>query len=138
MLRITELRLPLDHPEAALRSRLALLGLDAARLADKPFMPETLSELRAGAQIFDLSHKAFHSSGLPCIRALARITSPSGPPVSGPVAIIAAPGETVSDAELEMGLAAQIAARDPKQALQMAEDLPPEVVHDALAERRRK
>lgn len=38
-----------------------LLELDAARAAGQPYKPETLAELRAGASIFDLSHKAFKS-----------------------------------------------------------------------------
>lgn len=38
-----------------------LLELDAAQAAGQPYKPETLAELRAGASIFDLSHKAFKS-----------------------------------------------------------------------------
>src|SRR5687767_15883971 len=36
-----------------------LLELDAARVAGQPYKPDTLAELRAGAKVFDLSHKAF-------------------------------------------------------------------------------
>src|SRR5687768_17160964 len=36
-----------------------LLELDAARAAGQPYNRETLAELRAGGNIFDLSHKAF-------------------------------------------------------------------------------
>src|SRR5687767_8825979 len=36
-----------------------LLELDAARVAGQAFKPDTLAELRAGAKVFDLSHKAF-------------------------------------------------------------------------------
>jgi two-component system chemotaxis sensor kinase CheA len=36
-----------------------LLELDAARATGQPYKRETLAELRAGANIFDLSHKAF-------------------------------------------------------------------------------
>jgi two-component system, chemotaxis family, sensor kinase CheA len=39
-----------------------LLELDAARIAEKPYKPETLAELRAGTKIFNLSHHAFRES----------------------------------------------------------------------------
>jgi len=40
-----------------------LLELDAARAAGQPFKPETLSELRNGAKIFDISNTAFREGG---------------------------------------------------------------------------
>ncbi|MCX7257182.1 MAG: ATP-binding protein [Polaromonas sp.] len=40
-----------------------LLELDAMRNAGLPYKPETLTELRAGAQIFDASHAAFRRGG---------------------------------------------------------------------------
>jgi len=36
-----------------------LLELDAARAAGRPYHPDTLAELRAGARVFDQSHAAF-------------------------------------------------------------------------------
>ena len=41
-----------------------LLELDAMRSAGLPYKPETLAELRAGAQIFDVSHAAFRKGAL--------------------------------------------------------------------------
>jgi two-component system, chemotaxis family, sensor kinase CheA len=41
-----------------------LLELDAARIADKPYKPETLAELRAGAKVFDLSATAFKEGNI--------------------------------------------------------------------------
>lgn len=40
-----------------------LLELDAARAAGQPYRPETLAELRAGAKIFEASHRAFKDGG---------------------------------------------------------------------------
>jgi two-component system, chemotaxis family, sensor kinase CheA len=40
-----------------------LLELDAARIAEKPYKPETLAELRGGAKIWQLSHVAFREGG---------------------------------------------------------------------------
>jgi two-component system, chemotaxis family, sensor kinase CheA len=60
-----------------------LLEMDAARVSDKPFRPETLAELRAGAKIFNLSHHAFREGatlpggdGKPVF--LEAVTSPRG------------------------------------------------------------
>ena len=36
-----------------------LLELDAARIAGRPFRPETIAELRAGTKIWQASHQAF-------------------------------------------------------------------------------
>ena len=67
-----------------------LLELDAARVAEKPYKPETLAELRAGAKIFDLSHKAFREGatlpggdGKPVF--LEAVTSPRGRELEGQV-----------------------------------------------------
>jgi two-component system, chemotaxis family, sensor kinase CheA len=40
-----------------------LLELDAARIAEKPFKPETLAELRAGTKIWQTSNLAFRDGG---------------------------------------------------------------------------
>src|SRR5688572_28300518 len=60
-----------------------LLELDAARVAGQPYRDETLAELRAGANIFDISHRAFKAGatvpggdGQPVF--LAAVTSPRG------------------------------------------------------------
>src|SRR5690606_27238931 len=60
-----------------------LLELDAARLAERPFKAETLAELRTGANIFDISHRAFREGatlpggdGNPVF--LQAVTSPRG------------------------------------------------------------
>ena len=60
-----------------------LLELDAARVADRTYNPDTLAELRAGTKIFDLSHKAFREGatlpggdGKPVF--LEAVTSPRG------------------------------------------------------------
>ncbi len=60
-----------------------LLELDAARMSDKPYKPETLAELRTGAKIFNLSHAAFREGatvpggdGKPVF--LEAVTSPRG------------------------------------------------------------
>ena len=60
-----------------------LLELDAARVAGQPYRPDTLAELRAGAKVFDLSHKAFREGatvpggdGKPVF--LEAVTSPRG------------------------------------------------------------
>lgn len=60
-----------------------LLELDAARIADHHFKPETLAELRAGTKIFNLSHQAFRDGatipggdGKPVF--LEAVTSPRG------------------------------------------------------------
>jgi two-component system chemotaxis sensor kinase CheA len=60
-----------------------LLELDAARVAEKRYNPETLAELRAGAKIFDLSRQAFRDGatvpggdGKPVY--LEAVTSPRG------------------------------------------------------------
>ncbi|MES2999439.1 MAG: Hpt domain-containing protein [Pseudomonadota bacterium] len=60
-----------------------LLELDAARIADHHFKPETLTELRAGTKIFNLSHQAFRDGatipggdGKPVF--LEAVTSPRG------------------------------------------------------------
>jgi two-component system, chemotaxis family, sensor kinase CheA len=60
-----------------------LLELDAARVAEKPYKPETLAELRAGAKVFNLSHQAFREGatvpggdGKPVY--LEAVTSPRG------------------------------------------------------------
>jgi two-component system chemotaxis sensor kinase CheA len=60
-----------------------LLELDATRVAGQPYKPDTLAELRAGAKVFDLSHKAFREGatvpggdGKPVF--LEAVTSPRG------------------------------------------------------------
>ncbi|MDB5874990.1 MAG: CheA signal transduction histidine kinase, partial [Ramlibacter sp.] len=60
-----------------------LLELDATRVADRPFKPETLAELRAGTKIFNISHQAFREGatlpggdGKPVF--LEAVTSPRG------------------------------------------------------------
>lgn len=60
-----------------------LLELDAARASGQPFRNETLAELRAGAGLFDISHKAFKAGatvpggdGKPVF--LDAVTSPRG------------------------------------------------------------
>jgi two-component system chemotaxis sensor kinase CheA len=60
-----------------------LLELDAARVAGQPYKPDTMAELRAGAKVFDLSHKAFREGatvpggdGKPVF--LEAVTSPRG------------------------------------------------------------
>ena len=60
-----------------------LLELDAARVAEKPYKPETLKELRGGAKLFDLSRQAFRDGatvpggdGKPVF--LEAVTSPRG------------------------------------------------------------
>ena len=67
-----------------------LLELDAARVAERPYKPDTLSELRVGAKIFDLSHKAFREGatlpggdGKPVF--LEAVTSPRGRELEGQV-----------------------------------------------------
>ncbi len=40
-----------------------LLELDAARIAEKPYQPETLAELRGGARLWQASHVAFREGG---------------------------------------------------------------------------
>lgn len=40
-----------------------LLELDAARIAEKPYKPETLKELRGGAKLWQASHVAFREGG---------------------------------------------------------------------------
>ncbi|MEO5672093.1 MAG: Hpt domain-containing protein, partial [Ramlibacter sp.] len=60
-----------------------LLEMDAARVAEKPYKGDTLSELRAGTKIFNLSHQAFREGatlpggdGKPVF--LEAVTSPRG------------------------------------------------------------
>jgi len=60
-----------------------LLELDAARAAGQPYKPDTLTELRTGTKIFELSHRAFREGatvpggdGKPVF--LAAVTSPRG------------------------------------------------------------
>src|SRR5207248_8714540 len=60
-----------------------LLELDAARLAGRPFRPETIAELRAGTKIWQASHQAFKEGatlpggdGKPV--RLEAVTSPRG------------------------------------------------------------
>ncbi|HSI54645.1 MAG TPA: ATP-binding protein [Ramlibacter sp.] len=60
-----------------------LLEMDAARIAEKPYKPETLAELRAGTKIFNQSHHAFREGatlpggdGKPVF--LEAVTSPRG------------------------------------------------------------
>jgi len=65
-----------------------LLELDAARIAEKPYKPETLAELRGGAKLWNASHLAFRDGGVvpggdgkPVF--LEAVTSPRGRQLEG-------------------------------------------------------
>jgi len=70
-----------------------LLELDAARIAEKSYKPETLAELRAGAKLWNASHLAFRDGGVvpggdgkPVF--LEAVTSPRGRQLEGEMDVL--------------------------------------------------
>src|SRR5437016_11824958 len=73
-----------------------LLELDAARIAGRPYKPETMTELRAGTKIWQTSHMAFRDGGtLPGGDGkpvfLEAVTSPRGRELEAAMDVLWAP-----------------------------------------------